>query len=326
MISYIVRRLLLTIFVLWGVSFIVFAMVRVIPGDPAQVIAGEMATREIVETIRRELGLDKPFLVQYGRFLQDLLPLKIEIGSNWSMQFKGVDLGRSTRTKQPVVQEILDRFPKTMELAVGAMLVATLIGLFVGIISATRPYSLFDNLSMLGALAGVSMPVFWQGLMLMWVFALLLQQWIGWGFPATGRGTLLHLVLPAITLGTSSAAIIARMTRSSLLEVLRQEYIMTARAKGLREQIVTYKHALRNALIPTVTVVGLQFGTLLSGAVLTETVFAWPGVGRLMVESITNRDYPMVQGAVLLVALSFVLVNLLVDLLYAYIDPRIRYD
>lgn len=316
----------MTIFVLWGVSFIVFAMVRVIPGDPAQVIAGEMATRELVETIRKELGLDKPFHIQYLRFMQDILPIRIELWSGFKIELKGVDLGRSTRTKRPVVQEVLDRFPKTVELAIGAMLIATLIGLLAGVISATRPYSLYDNASMLGALVGVSMPVFWQGLMLMWVFALLLEQWIGWGFPATGRGTLLHLVLPSITLGTSSAAIIARMTRSSLLEVLRQEYIMTARAKGLREQIVTYKHALRNALIPVVTVVGLQFGTLLSGAVLTETVFAWPGVGRLMVESITNRDYPMVQGAVLLVALSFVFVNLLVDVLYAYIDPRIRYD
>jgi peptide/nickel transport system permease protein len=180
---------------------------------------------------------------------------------------------------------------------------------------------------MLGALFGVSMPVFWQGIMLMLVFALWLEQWIGWGLPATGRGTLLHLILPALTLGTSSAAIIARMMRSTMLEILRQEYILTAHAKGASSGAVIFKHALRNALIPVVTVVGLTFGGLLSGAVLTETVFAWPGIGRLIVEEgILTRDYPIVQGAILMVALGFVLVNLLVDLLYAYIDPRIRYD
>jgi peptide/nickel transport system permease protein/oligopeptide transport system permease protein len=180
---------------------------------------------------------------------------------------------------------------------------------------------------MLGALFGVSIPVFWQGLMLMWVFALLLQQWTGWGLPATGRGTLWHLILPAITLGTSSAAIIARMTRATMLEVLRQDYITTARAKGLPERAIVSRHALRNALIPVLTVFGLQFGALLSGAVLTETVFAWPGVGRLIVEEgILARDYPIVQGAILIVAVAFVTVNLLVDLLYGYIDPRIRYE
>jgi peptide/nickel transport system permease protein/oligopeptide transport system permease protein len=214
-----------------------------------------------------------------------------------------------------------------MELTLAAMVVATSLGLSAGVLSAVRPYSWVDGLSMLGALFGVSIPVFWQGLMLMWVFALLLQQWTGWGLPATGRGTLWHLILPAIALGTSSAAIIARMTRATMLEVLRQEYITTARAKGLPERAIVSRHALRNALIPVLTVFGLQFGALLSGAVLTETVFAWPGVGRLIVEEgILARDYPIVQGAILIVAVAFVTVNLLVDLLYGYIDPRIRYE
>ncbi len=312
MLSYIVRRLLLAIPTLLGVTFLIFAVVRLQPGDPAIVIAGEAATKEQLESIRRALGLDKPFWAQYIIFMEDLL--------------RG-DLGRSIKTNDPVAPKVLERFRNTIELTLAAMLVATLIGLVAGIISSVRPYSFVDGVSMVGALFGVSMPVFWQGLMLMWVFALMLQQWIGWGFPATGRGTLLHLVLPAITLGTSSAAIIARMTRSTMLEVLRSEYIMTARAKGLQEWVVTYKHALKNALIPVLTVFGLQFGALLSGAVLTETVFAWPGVGRLIVEEgILTRDYPIVQGAILVVAVSFVLVNLLVDLLYAYIDPRIHYD
>ncbi len=312
MLSYIARRLLLTIPTLLGVTFLVFAVVRLQPGDPAIEIAGQGATKEILEAIRQELGLDRPFLVQYLNFLEKLL--------------QG-DLGRSLKTKEPAAPKIWGRFLHTIELTVAAMLVAMLIGTTAGIISAIRPYSLWDNLSMIGALFGVSMPVFWQGIMLMLIFALWLQQWTGWGFPATGRGTLLHLVLPAITLGTSSAAIIARMVRSTMLEVLRQEYILTARAKGASPTSVTFKHGLRNALIPVVTVVGLAFGGLLSGAVLTETVFAWPGIGRLIVEEgILTRDYPIVQGSILIVALSFVLVNLCVDLLYAYIDPRIRYD
>ena len=237
------------------------------------------------------------------------------------------DLGHSIKTNEPVAPKVLQRFGQTIELTLAAMLVATTIGLLAGILSAMRPYSWVDGLSMFGALFGVSIPVFWQGLMLMWVFALLLHQWTGWGLPATGRGTLWHLVLPAIALGTSSAAILARMTRATMLEVLHQEYITTARAKGLSERTVVYKHALKNALIPVLTVFGLQFGALLSGAVLTETVFAWPGVGRLIVEEgILPRDYPIVQGAILVVAVAFVMVNLLVDLLYGYIDPRIRYD
>jgi peptide/nickel transport system permease protein len=310
--SYIARRLLLTIPTLLGVTFLVFAVVRLQPGDPALEIAGQGATKEILEAIRQELGLDRPFLVQYLDFMEKL--------------FRG-DLGRSLKTKEPVAPKVWNRFLNTLELTAVAMIIAVLIGSTAGIISAIRPYSIWDNLSMLGALFGVSMPVFWQGIMLMLVFSLWLEQWIGWGLPATGRGTLLHLILPALTLGTSSAAIIARMMRSTMLEILRQEYILTAHAKGASSWAVIFKHALRNALIPVVTVVGLTFGGLLSGAVLTETVFAWPGIGRLIVEEgILTRDYPIVQGAILMVALGFVLVNLLVDLLYAYIDPRIRYD
>lgn len=312
MVGYLVRRLLLAIPTLLGVTFLIFAVVRLQPGDPALVIAGEAATKEQLESIRRALGLDRPFWTQYLIFMEGLM--------------RG-DLGRSIKTNEPVAPKVLQRFGQTIELTLAAMLVATTIGLLAGVLSAMRPYSWVDGLSMFGALFGVSIPVFWQGLMLMWVFALLLHQWTGWGLPATGPGTLWHLVLPAIALGTSSAAILARMTRATMLEVLHQEYITTARAKGVSERAVVYKHALKNALIPVLTVFGLQFGALLSGAVLTETVFAWPGVGRLIVEEgILPRDYPIVQGAILVVAVAFVMVNLLVDLLYGYIDPRIRYD
>jgi ABC-type dipeptide/oligopeptide/nickel transport system permease component len=292
--------------VLLGVTFIIFAMVRLIPGDPAQVIAGEQATRETVEAVRRSLGLDQPIPVQYARFLIDLL---------------SGDMGRSVRTYRPVVRELADRFPNTIELTLAAMLVASLIGITAGVVSATRQNRWPDTLSMLLALGGVSMPVFWLGLMLILLFSVIL----GW-FPPVGRGTWTQLVLPSITLGAASAAIVARMTRSSLLEVLREDFVMTARAKGLAERLVIYKHALKNAMIPVVTVMGLQVGTLLSGAVLTETVFAWPGIGRLIVESILARDYPVVQGAVLLTALTFVFVNLAVDLVYSVLDPRIRYE
>jgi peptide/nickel transport system permease protein len=303
--TYLVRRLLLTLPVLLGVTFIIFAMVRLTPGDPAQVIAGEQATRETVEAVRRSLGLDQPMVVQYGRFLGDLV--------------RG-DMGRSTRSQRPVLQELADRFPNTLELTLAGMLVASVMGLGAGVVSATRRNRWPDTLSMILALGGVSMPVFWLGLMLILLFSVKL----GW-LPPVGRGSLAQLVLPAITLGAASAAILARMTRSSLLEVLGQDWVMTARAKGLAERLVIYKHALKNAMIPVVTVMGLQFGTLLSGAVLTETVFAWPGIGRLIVESILARDYPVVQGAVLLTALTFVFVNLVVDLLYSVLDPRIRY-
>jgi len=304
--QYILRRLALVLPVLVGVSIVVFSMVRLIPGDPARVMAGEAASEEVVEMIRQQLGLNEHPVVQYWIFLKNL--------------FRG-DLGRSTLSRLPVLDEITAALPGTLQLAVASMVIATALGVTTGLLSAVRPNSWVDALSMFIALVGVSMPVFWLGLMLMLLFSLHL----GW-FPTAGHGTWRHLVLPSITLGLSSAAIIARMTRSSMLEVLRQDYVRTARAKGVPERGVVLRHAFRNALIPVVTVMGLQFGNLLGGAVLTETVFAWPGIGRLMVGAITARDYPVVQGAVLTVAVGFILINLLVDVLYAYIDPTIRYD
>ncbi|MCD5407776.1 ABC transporter permease [Candidatus Bipolaricaulota bacterium] len=306
MINYLIRRLLLALPVLTGVALLVFGMVRMLPGDPAEMMAGVHATEEMVEKIRRDLGLDQPLHIQFARFMGGL--------------FQG-DLGTSIRTGKPVWDEVWERFPHTMELTAASMLIATVFGMLAGIISAARPYSLFDYTSMFLALVGISAPVFWLGLMLMLLFAVKLN-WL----PAAGSGTLAHLVLPAFTLAAASMALIARITRSSMLEVMRQEYVITARAKGLPEKTVVLRHALRNALIPVVTIIGLRFGTLLSGAVLTETVFAWPGVGRLMVDSISARDYPVVQGVVLLLAVTFVFINLAVDLLYGVLNPRIRYD
>nr|MBO2471077.1 peptide ABC transporter permease [Bacillota bacterium] len=306
MTRYIVRRLLLAIPVLIGVSIVVFWMIRAIPGDPARVLAGEGAPLEVVERIREQYGLNEPLHVQYMVFLKHLL--------------QG-DLGRSIRSRRPVTEEVAARLGPTLELAAGSMVVAIVIGVSTGILSAVRPNSWIDAVSTFIALVGISMPVFWLGLMLMYFFS----YELGW-FPTAGRGTWRHLVLPSLTLGLSTAAIIARMTRSSMLEVLRQDYVRTARAKGLHEWAVVLKHAFRNALIPIVTVTGLQMGSLLGGAVMTESVFAWPGIGRLMVDSIIARDYPVVQGAVLVVAVGFILINLLVDVLYAYINPTIRYD
>ncbi len=304
--AYIAKRLLLTIPVVFGVAFVVFAMVRILPGDAAQIIAGQAATEEFVEAVRKDLGLDRPLLEQFASFMGNLL--------------RG-DFGRSVRSRAPVVEEIRARLPNTISLTIAGMLVAVFVGVTAGVVSAIRPYSVVDTLVMLVALAGLSMPVFWSGLMLILVFAV----WLGW-LPAVGTGPPVHLILPAVTLGMATAAIIARMTRSSMLEVLRSDYIRTARAKGLAEPSVVNRHAFRNALIPVITVVGLQMGTLLSGAVLTESVFAWPGIGRLLVEGILARDYPIVQAAVLVVALAFVLVNLFVDVLYAVVDPRIHYE
>lgn len=306
MLSYVIRRLLLVVPTLLGVTLIVFSMVRLIPGDPAIAIAGEHASAETISAIRERLGLDRPLPVQYMIFLGNLL--------------RG-DFGTSAWTGRPVSVELWGRFRNTIELTSASMLIALVVGLVAGTISATRQYSFFDYISMVGAMIGVSVPVFWLGLILMLLFSV----YLGW-LPAMGRGTIAHLILPAIALGTGSAAIIARMTRSSVLEVFHQDYVRTARAKGVREQIVIFKHTMRNALIPVVTVLGLQFGTLLGGAVLTETVFAWPGMGRLIVEAIFARDYPLVQGGVLLAASAFVFVNLAVDLLYSLIDPRVRYD
>ncbi|MBX3144627.1 MAG: ABC transporter permease [Trueperaceae bacterium] len=306
MLQYTIRRALVAIPTLLGVLIIVFAMVRLAPGDPAVLLAGEFADQATIERIRVRFGLDRSPLEQFGRFISGIA--------------QG-DLGRSTRTERLVVQDLATYFPNTLELALGAIVVALVIGIPAGVISAIRPNGPIDFAVTTVALLGVSMPVFWFGLLAILIFSVQL----GW-FPVAGRGTLAHLVLPAITLGVSSTAIIARMTRSSMLEVLSQDLVRTARAKGLRESGVVLKHALRNALVPVVTVIGLQFGALLAGAVITETVFTWPGIGRLLVDSIRARDYPVVQGAVLLIAVSFVVVNLIVDLVYGLIDPRIRYE
>lgn len=305
MYGYIIRRLMLAVPVLIGVSILVFAIIRFIPGDPARAIAGVHASPEYIEQVRKELLLDEGLHVQYYVYMTNLL--------------QG-DMGRSTFTRRPVTVELAQRFPNTMILAVTAMGIAAVIGMSAGIVSATRRYSLFDNVSMLAALVGVAAPVFWLGVM----FQILFSVNLGW-LPSGGIGTWKHLILPALTLGLATAALIARITRSSMLEVLGQDYITTARSKGLVERVVIYKHAFKNALIPVVTVMGLQFGTLLGGAVLTETVFSWPGIGRLMVDSILTRDYPVVQGAVLLLAVFFVMINLVVDVIYAFLDPRINY-
>jgi peptide/nickel transport system permease protein len=313
MTTFIIRRLLLAIPTLLGVSFLIFWSVRLVPGDPAVAIAGELATPEYIETVRKNLGLDQPVFVQYTQYLGRVL--------------QG-DFGNSIRSRIPVVDELRVRLPRTLTLALASLAVSALIGIPIGVISATRPNSLFDSGSMIFALLGVSMPIFWLGLMLMTFFAVLLPRWLnlsGPVFPPTGTGTIQHMVMPVMALAANSMAIQARMTRASMLEVMRQDYVRTARAKGQRERVVIYHHALRNAMLPIITVVGLQFGTLLGGAVLTETVFAWPGIGRLLVDSIQYRDYPVIQATVLVIALGFVLTNILVDVLYAYLDPRIQY-
>ncbi|MDZ7705110.1 MAG: nickel ABC transporter permease [Trueperaceae bacterium] len=306
MFSYFIRRLLAAIPTVFGVLIIVFLMVRLAPGDPALYLAGEFAPPETIESIRERYGLNRSQPEQFVIFISNVV--------------RG-DLGRSTRTNRPVVEDLKTFFPNTLELAFGAILIALLVGIPAGVISAVRPNTPLDYLVTLGSLIGVSMPVFWFGLLAILFFSVQL----GW-FPVAGRGTLAHLVLPAITLGVSSMAIITRMTRSAMLEILSQDYVRTARSKGLRQERIVNKHALRNALIPVVTVGGLEFGTLMAGAVLTETVFTWPGIGRLLVDSILARDYPVVQGAVMLIAVSFILINLLVDMLYGLVDPRIRYD
>lgn len=303
--KYILRRLVMLIPVMLGVSFIVFTLMHFTPGDPARIMLGESAPVEDVQKLREEMGLDDPFLIQYGRYVKKAV--------------FDQDIGRSYVTNRSVTNEIITRFPATLKLAAIGVLVAVAIGIPVGIISATRQYTLFDQVSMVLALLGVSMPNFWQGLMLILLFSVNL----GW-LPASGFTSLKHMILPAITLGTSSAATITRMTRSSMLEVVRQDYIRTARAKGQVESIVINRHALKNALIPIITVIGLQFGSLLGGAVLTESIYSIPGVGRLMVDSIKSRDFPVVQGGVLFIAITFSVINLLVDILYAFVDPRIK--
>ena len=318
---------------LLGVSVIVFFMVRAIPGDPAQILLGQQATQEQVQELRAEMGLDKPVLVQYWVFLKGALT---------------GDLGDSIATGRPVVTELLARFPATLELTAFAMFIAILVGVPVGVISAVKQYSVLDKVTSVLALTGISMPIFWLAMILIVIFGVKLQllpfpgrlssgvtiqaytglvlvdSLLTGNFAAFWDG-LKHLILPALALGTIPMAVVMRMTRSSMLEVMNEDYVRTARAKGVVPWRVIFKHALRNAMLPTVTVIGLQVGLLMGGAIITETIFSWPGVGQIAYESISRRDYAMIQGVVLYGALLFVLVNLLVDVLYAVLDPRVRY-
>ncbi|MEK3980430.1 ABC transporter permease [Psychrobacillus sp. FSL K6-2836] len=334
MLHYIGKRLLQLIPVLLGMTFIVFMIIRAIPGNPAQVILGQLASKEAIEALEIKLGLNQPWYTQYFDYLVGLL--------------KG-DLGESMRTVQPVAKEIWPYLAATIELAFFAIIIAVIIGVNAGIISAWFQNSWFDYMAMVLALIGVSMPIFWLGLMEQWIFGVELQ-WL----PTTGReevrdpvnsitslyiidtiiqgrfdqlGTVLkHLILPGIALATIPMAIIARMTRSSMLEVMRADYVRTARAKGQKMFFVVYKHSLKNAIIPVLTVIGLQTGLLLGGAILTETIFGWPGIGRYIYEAISFRDYPVIQSGILVVAFIFIMINLFVDILYGLVDPRIKYD
>jgi peptide/nickel transport system permease protein/oligopeptide transport system permease protein len=302
---YVARRLVAAVPTLLGVSLVVFMMVRLLPGDPARTVAGLLATEADVEHIRHQLGLDQPAPVQYAAFLAHLLRF---------------DLGTSVRSGQPVTSEVLARLPWTVELAVTSIAVAAALGITGGVLAALYHNGRLDTLISAVMLFGISMPVYWFGLMLIVVFAIKLQ-WL----PAAGSQDPGAWILPTLTLAAFSVALIARMTRSAMLDVLRADYVRTARAKGLVEAAVVYGHALRNALLPIVTVIGHQFGTLLGGAVLTETVFGWPGMGQLLVDALFARDYPVVQGIVLTFSALFILVNLAVDVLYGVIDPRIHY-
>ena len=306
MLGFITRRVLLTLPVLLGVATLVFSLIHLVPGDPVQAMLGEAAAEEDIAALRARLGLDRPLLEQYGTFLSGAV---------------GGDFGTSLRTGEPVIDAIVGRLPATLELAIAAMLVAVGVSIPLGILAAVRRGTLVDHAATALALTGVSIPNFWLGPLLAIVFAVEL----GW-LPVSGRGTLAHLVLPAITLGTALAAILARMTRAALIEELRKPYVQAARARGASRTRAVLCHALPNSLIPVVTLIGLQCGAVLSGAVITETIFAWPGIGRLLIQSIGFRDYPMVQGCVLLIAVIYVGVNLAIDLVYGLLDPRIRYS
>lgn len=306
MLKFIVRRLLGIIPTLLIVSMVIFLFVRMIPGDPARLVAGADASIQDIQAVRIELGLDKPVVTQYFNFMGNL---------------SHGDLGKSLKTRQPVIEEIGSRFMPTFWLTLTSMAWALVLGLVIGVISATKRNKWQDYTGMFAAVSGLSLPSFWLGLMLMQLFSVQL----GW-FPTNGFDSWKSLVLPSLTLGAGVAAVIARFTRSSLMEVLREDYVRTARAKGLHSSIVVLKHALRNALIPVVTMTGLQFGFLLGGSVVVETVFSWPGLGRLLIDSVAFRDYPTIQAEMLLFALEFILINLIVDLLYAVLNPQIRLE
>ncbi|MEQ1913131.1 MAG: nickel ABC transporter permease, partial [Vicinamibacterales bacterium] len=303
MTRFLIRRLLLTIPVLIGVATLVFSLIHLVPGDPVQAMLGESAAPEDVAQLRTQLGLDRPLYQQYFSFASGIV--------------RG-DLGTSLRTRQSVTKVIGERMPATLELAAAAMLVAIVFAVPLGVIAAVRAGTPLDHVATTIALLGISMPTFWLGPLLAIVFSV----WLGW-LPVSGRGTLANLVLPAITLGAPLAAALARMTRASVIEELRELYVTAARARGASETRAVLVHAFRNSLIPVVTVVGLQFGSVLTGAVITETIFAWPGIGRLLVQSISARDYPAVQGCILTIAVTYVSMNLLVDVLYGVLDPRI---
>jgi ABC-type dipeptide/oligopeptide/nickel transport system permease component len=303
---FLARRVALTLPVLFGVATLVFSLIHLIPGDPAQAMLGDSASPQDVAELRARLGLDRPLLEQYARFL--------------GAAARG-NLGRSLRTDQPVTTAILERMPATVELAAAAMLVAVLLAIPLGIGAAVWRGTAIDHGATTLSLLGVSIPNFWLGPLLAIVFSIQL----GW-LPVSGRGTWAHLVLPAVSLGAALAAILARMTRATVLEELREQYVLAARARGASTTRAVVRHAFRNSLIPIVTLIGLQFGAVLTGAVITETIFAWPGIGRLLIQSIGFRDYPIVQGCILLIAVTYVGMNLLTDLLYGLVDPRIRYE
>ena len=306
MLRYCVRRVLLAVPVLIGVATLVFSLIHLVPGDPAQAMLGDGAAPQDIAELRTSLGLDQPLLTQYLAFLRHAVT---------------GDLGKSLRTGQPVTTMIIERIPATAELAFAAMVVAIVIALPLGIVAAVWRGTAIDYGAMTFALAGVSIPNFWLGPLLAIVFAVE----FGW-LPVSGRGTLAHLVLPAISLGLALAAILARMTRASLLDELGELYVRAARARGVSNAASITSHALRNSMIPLLTIIALQFGAVLTGAVITETIFAWPGIGRLLIQSIGFRDYPMVQGCILLIAVTYVTVNLLTDLMYGVLDPRIRFE
>lgn len=305
MLKYITRRLLLLIPTIIGVSFIVFTLLHFSPGDAATAKLGADVPQEAIEATREAMGLNDPFIVQYGRFLKGFI-----------LKF---DLGRSYITNEPVTRTLMQLFPNTLRLSLFALTIAVVLGMSFGIIAAIKKYSIIDNITMIFGLVGLAMPIFWSGLLLILFFSVKLK----W-FPSSGFSTFRHMILPGLALGFQSTAIIMRMTRSSMLEVLDKDYIRTARAKGLRERSVIAIHSLKNAMIPVVTTIGLQMGGLLGGSVLTETIFAIPGIGRLMVDSIKTRDYPIVLGGVMFIAITYSLISLIVDILYGYIDPKVK--
>ncbi|MCH8012384.1 MAG: ABC transporter permease [Candidatus Marinimicrobia bacterium] len=304
--SYFIKRIFQTIPVILGVITLTFILMYIVPGDPVMSMVGERYDEATIQKLREELHLDDPIWMQYFRFLGNLLH---------------GDLGRSFVTFNPVLDDLLTRFPFTLTLALSAMIVSILIGLSVGILSSLKPNSLLDRGTMMFALAGISAPVFWVGLLLI-LYVSVYLKWL----PPTGYGGIEYLILPAITLGTRSAAFLARMTRATMLDVLQQDYIRTARAKGLPEWKVILKHAFPNTLIPVITIIGVDFGSYLSGAVLTESIFGWPGIGRFALDAILKRDFPVIQGTVLFTALMFISANLIVDLFYGVVDPRIRFE